>query len=127
MVQADFVPIEPYITNNLAIAIGQRYNVIITANQNTSNYWLRTWPQSCGRNENDGTGVANAFVTYLGSNPNTLPTSTPFNFTNTCTDESGMVPYMPVNIDSSGFPGNDTSLPISAPTLVNVSGENVFR
>ncbi|KAK7518617.1 putative multicopper oxidase, type 1 [Phyllosticta citriasiana] len=41
VITADFVPTVPWNTNWLLVAIGQRYDVIITANQTASNYWFR--------------------------------------------------------------------------------------
>ncbi|KAH7096436.1 laccase [Auriculariales sp. MPI-PUGE-AT-0066] len=129
VIQTDFVPIKSFQAETIGIAIGQRYDVIITANQNKSNYWLRTLPQAaCGRNTNDGLGVANAYVSYQGA-PNALPTTTPHAFTDSCTDDtSKAVPYVPVQIDSSAYPGNNTELDVSAPFRVaQPDGTNVFR
>lgn len=48
----DFVPIVPYTTDVLSIGIGERYDVIITANATADNYWLRAIPQtSCSDND----------------------------------------------------------------------------
>lgn len=131
VIQTDFVPVQPYTTQTIGIAIGQRYDVLITADQPVSHYWLRTIPQtSCApRNENNGLGTANAYISYNGA-PAGLPSTTPHAFTDNCNDETtltSVVPVVPVNADASGFPGNSTNLQVSAPIRVNVSGSNVFR
>ncbi|KAK6347490.1 hypothetical protein TWF718_005331 [Orbilia javanica] len=44
VISTDFVPIKHYTTSNLTIAIGQRYEVIVTANADTSktkNFWIK--------------------------------------------------------------------------------------
>ena len=41
----DFVSIIPYTTDSLSIGIGQRYDVIVDADQAVSNYWFRAIPQ----------------------------------------------------------------------------------
>ncbi|PVH98835.1 laccase-like multicopper oxidase [Periconia macrospinosa] len=44
VVSADLVPIEPFYTNSLSVGIGQRYSVIVEANQTVSPngaYWMR--------------------------------------------------------------------------------------
>lgn len=41
VISTDFVPINPYTTSILNINIGQRYEVVIEANQPTANYWAR--------------------------------------------------------------------------------------
>ncbi|KAH7099823.1 laccase [Auriculariales sp. MPI-PUGE-AT-0066] len=129
VIQTDFNPIASYTTDVLGIAIGQRYDVIIEADQDSSaNYWLRTWAQStCGRNTNDGTGTANAFVTYGSSDD--IPSTTPHEFTDSCDDEaaSSLVPWVPITVDSSGFSANETELDVSAPFFVDEGAGNVFR
>jgi len=53
VIQADFVATEPYTTDWLFLAIGQRYDVLIHANQTVDNYWFRAQVQSaCGDNAN---------------------------------------------------------------------------
>ncbi|RVD89195.1 uncharacterized protein DFL_000211 [Arthrobotrys flagrans] len=49
VISTDFVPIMPYTASNLTIAIGQRYEVIVTANADTSknkNFWIKL--RNCG-------------------------------------------------------------------------------
>ncbi|KAF2841786.1 multicopper oxidase [Patellaria atrata CBS 101060] len=41
VVAADFVPIVPYETDSVVLGVGQRYDVIIHADQPKGNYWLR--------------------------------------------------------------------------------------
>ncbi|KAF1810159.1 Cupredoxin [Eremomyces bilateralis CBS 781.70] len=42
VVAADFIPIKPFTTTSLVLGGGQRYDVIIDANQAVGNYWFRT-------------------------------------------------------------------------------------
>ncbi|KAH8666935.1 putative extracellular dihydrogeodin oxidase/laccase [Xylariales sp. PMI_506] len=50
VIAADFVPIEPYSTDILTISMGQRYDIIVTANATSDNYWLRAIAQnSCSK------------------------------------------------------------------------------
>lgn len=53
VISTDFVPIVPYNTTNLSIGLGQRYDVIVQAKEQTSgNFWLRAIPQeSCSDND----------------------------------------------------------------------------
>lgn len=47
----DFVPIYPIESNFVAINSGQRYDVVVEAGQQASNYWMRAVPQtSCSNN-----------------------------------------------------------------------------
>ncbi|TGO81704.1 hypothetical protein BPOR_1046g00020 [Botrytis porri] len=70
VIQTDFVPIQPYVTNTIFIAIGQRYNAIITADQTPSNdRFSAIVPRpptqkgfGCGQNANNGS--INAIFSY---------------------------------------------------------------
>ncbi|KAF2115369.1 multicopper oxidase-domain-containing protein [Lophiotrema nucula] len=51
VVGADFVPIHHYTTTSILVGIGQRYHVIVEANdtipETQGNYWIRTWKANC--------------------------------------------------------------------------------
>ncbi|KAH7100123.1 laccase [Auriculariales sp. MPI-PUGE-AT-0066] len=128
VIQTDFNPIKSFQAQTIGIAIGQRYDVIIEADQDASaSYWIRTWAQStCNRNTNDGSGTANAYITYDGGSTD-LPSSDPFEFTDNCNDETNLVPYVPITVDSSGWSANETELDVSAPFGVVQGDETVFR
>ncbi|KUJ20827.1 putative extracellular dihydrogeodin oxidase/laccase [Mollisia scopiformis] len=52
VISTDFVPIVPYSTDVVSISIGQRYDVVFTANATADNYWLRAVIQTaCSDNE----------------------------------------------------------------------------
>lgn len=54
VIAADFVPITPYTTETLSIGMGQRYDILITADQASvaSDFWLRAIPDTfCSENE----------------------------------------------------------------------------
>ncbi|KAH7406828.1 multicopper oxidase-domain-containing protein [Phaeosphaeria sp. MPI-PUGE-AT-0046c] len=98
VVSADYVPIVPYETDSISIAVGQRYDVIINANATTSNYWMRV---GVGGNRCDGPNVNAANIRsifrYAGAgsgDPNStaaapLPTG--------CYDEQ-VVPYVKTTV-----------------------------
>ncbi|ETN47111.1 uncharacterized protein HMPREF1541_01301 [Cyphellophora europaea CBS 101466] len=101
VIAADFVPIEPYETEWLNIACGQRYDVIVEMDQPSSNYFLRAVTQtSCPSTPvNDGLGFANGIIHYDDS-VLALPNSTFGNRTKasfaTCVDEpiGKLVPHL---------------------------------
>lgn len=93
----DFVPIHPYTTNVLKIGIGQRYDVVIEANQPISTYWMRVdaLDLSVAPGQAPPCGASNkmanhtmAIVSYIGA-PNTTanPTTSPYTHDNVCEDE----------------------------------------
>ncbi|KAK5003474.1 laccase, multicopper oxidase, benzenediol:oxygen oxidorectuctase, partial [Cryomyces antarcticus] len=56
---ADFIPIKPYTTQWVLLAIGQRYDVVINANQAVGNYWFRAnTAADCASGNNHGTGLS---------------------------------------------------------------------
>ncbi|KAK5108026.1 hypothetical protein LTR62_008861 [Meristemomyces frigidus] len=93
VIAADFVPIEPFNVSTLFIGIGQRYDVIISADQSPGAYWFRADIQDtagCGSNFNNG-NIRSIFA-YTGHETET-PISTAHSYTQTCSDQTGLVPY----------------------------------
>ncbi|KAF1952869.1 hypothetical protein CC80DRAFT_167988 [Byssothecium circinans] len=79
VVSADFVPIEPFFTNSLSVGIGQRYSVIVHANQTSSpngKYWMRAEYNTTNGCNLDQTNFPSAkpdtqrvgIITYTNSN-----------------------------------------------------------
>lgn len=114
VVAADFVPITPYTTTSLVVAVGQRYEVIIDANQNVGSYWFRT---STGGGQCDGPNkksLANdtqgSIFTYAGAAAGN-PTSTSYNLTTGCVEETNLVPYVSTTVPA----------PSGSPTLLDLT------
>ncbi|KAH8594958.1 Cupredoxin [Bisporella sp. PMI_857] len=108
VIEADFVPVTPFTTTWLFIGIGQRYDVIIDANQTAGNYWFRaSLAAICGANAraSNMTSIFN----YVGV-PVANPTTTGAALAdNACIDPlASLHPYTPKAVDSSTFtlPGN---------------------
>ncbi|KAH7061698.1 Cupredoxin [Paraphoma chrysanthemicola] len=120
VVAADFNPIVPYTTTDLTLAIGQRYDVIINANQATSNYWLRVRPGGAGCDGPVAVTEAKSIFRYTGASA-VNPTSTAYTISTGCTDASftmyrsqtvpnGNLALNPVQ--SIGFQGPTATTPI---------------
>ena len=101
IVSADFVAINPIEVEDVILAVGQRYNVIIEAKADVSNYWLRVRPGdgrralgACdGPNAQGLAGNTKAIFKYAGA-PDGNPTSTaPATLPTGCYDQAGIVPY----------------------------------
>ncbi|KAJ4991265.1 multicopper oxidase [Stagonosporopsis vannaccii] len=101
---ADFVPIKPYIADQLTLAIGQRYDVMFEANQTASNYWFRVgYGTDCGNNNILTKGIQlGAILSYSGA-PSGNPTTTGVALRTTCTDEDRfkLVPFVPNTVPTS--------------------------
>lgn len=101
---SDFVPVKSFITTQLTLAIGQRYDVMINANQTVDNYWFRVAPGTdCGGNTFVATGIQmGAILSYSGASSGN-PTSTGVAMRTACVDEStsNLVPFVPNTVPSS--------------------------
>ncbi|KAK3333014.1 multicopper oxidase [Cercophora scortea] len=116
VIGADFVSIEPFTTDILYIGIGQRYDVIITANQSAigGDFWFRAETQNiCGSMDDISTGNVKAIVRYNTSTtkPGTEPATVGYdsgpNREQSCLDMSSIVKMSPsmkldVPIDDAG-------------------------
>lgn len=101
---ADFVPIQPYVTDQLSLAVGQRYDVMVEANQAVDNYWFRVgYGLDCGNNTILSKGVQlGAIFSYTGA-PSGNPKSTGVTLLTNCVDEDRfkLVPFVPNMVPSS--------------------------
>lgn len=100
VISNDLVPIVPYQTESLLINMGQRYEVIIEANAEPGDYWLRGgWQMQCGANNNAAniTGI----VRY-DPNSTTDPTSKGITVGDNCGDEplDRLVPHLAMDVTS---------------------------
>lgn len=90
VVASDLVPIVPYETDNIIVGGGQRYDVIIEADQTPGeNYWLRApYQTACNQNSNENANNILGIVRYRGANSTTDPTTTISpNVDDSCGDE----------------------------------------
>ena len=85
LVDRNFIPIKPFVAESIAIGIGQRYDIVINANQDIGNYWLRAdIGTQCGRNRM--TGRIRSIIRYEGA-PETEPVSEGIAKSTGCYDE----------------------------------------
>ncbi|KAF2622424.1 multicopper oxidase [Macroventuria anomochaeta] len=120
VIASDLVPITPYETTVLDIGMGQRYDVIVTADQAdvADNFWLRAIPQSaCSENDNsdDIRGII-----YYGDSPST-PSTTAYSYDDSCDDETdNLVPYISKSVET------ESSTNVEAAT-VGYNSDKLFR
>ncbi|KAF5863352.1 hypothetical protein ETB97_010232 [Aspergillus alliaceus] len=74
VIASDFVPIVPFMTNNVAIGMGQRYDIVVEANQPVDNYWIRSVPQSACSNIPTGDNIK-GILHYHGANGTAEPST----------------------------------------------------
>ncbi|WQF88530.1 Putative multicopper oxidase, second cupredoxin domain-containing protein [Colletotrichum destructivum] len=103
VISADFVPINPYSVSDVSIGIGQRYDVVVRANQAAGDYWLRAIPQlACSDNENtlDIKGVVRYDPSSTSDPTGEVPT-----YMDTCADElmSNLVPVVAIEAGQQSY------------------------
>ncbi|KAM0693731.1 hypothetical protein Q7P36_006988 [Cladosporium allicinum] len=87
---SDFIPIKPYTTEWVLLAIGQRYDVVINANQTAGNYWFRANVARDCLSSNSFN--AKAIWTYDTVTAGT-PASSAYSEPNVCTEPTNLAPY----------------------------------
>lgn len=97
---SDFIPIKPYYTEWLLLAIGQRYDVVINANQTAGSYWFRAnVATDCLSSNNHN---AKAVWTYDSVTAGT-PTSNSYSQPSQCTEPTALAPYWRQPVPSYSF------------------------
>ena len=87
VVGADFVPIKSYSTASILVAIGQRYHVIVEADQEEGDYWIRTIEADCTDFAPKGQVGYNMTGILRYTDSQKTPNSVGWPINSTCTDE----------------------------------------
>jgi FtsP/CotA-like multicopper oxidase with cupredoxin domain len=113
VISMDFVPIVPYNTTMLSIGMGQRYDVVVSADQAVGNYWMRAIPQeTCSDNDN----VDNILgIVRYDSSSTSDPTTSAYTYTDSCDDEdiSTLVPYLSYQVGTTASVIDDFTAALS--------------
>ncbi|KAF2423419.1 hypothetical protein EJ08DRAFT_451466 [Tothia fuscella] len=120
----DFVPIVPYKTNILNINIGQRYDIIVEADQPVGNYFLRADNQEACSSTVQGKNIR-AIIRYEGSDASADPTSTAYTYTEECVDEplASLVPFAKLNAGAVDVTATGAPLDV----IVRANNVNLFK
>ena len=103
VVGADFVPINSYSTPSILVAIGQRYHVIVEADQDEGDYWIRTIEAGCTDFAPPGQVGYNMTGILRYTDSRKTPNSVGWPINSTCTDEdwNSLVPVVPWEVGPS--------------------------
>ena len=127
---SDFVPIKSYVTDQLTLQIGQRYDVVITANQTVDNYWFRVVTGSCGSNKIASAGKpVGAILHYDGASSTSNPTfKSSVTMRAGCDDESSsnLIPFVPNTVPTSVM-GEVQNHKMSVDSFADPAKDNLFR
>lgn len=118
----DFVPVVPYTTNYLQVGIGQRYDVIITADKGSGNFWFRADADPNCQSVNNGVG--RSVFTYQGTtfaNPTTNAAANP---PTGCTNAI-VTPKTVKNVPSAPFQSQAANLPVAFGPVAS-NGQNLI-
>ena len=107
----DFVPVKPAYNQTILLAIGQRYDVVITANQTAGNYWFRAQVATDCQSGNDNTNGQLAIFSYdtvTTANPSSTAYATP---STGCFEPTSLAPFWVQPVPStSAFSNLDVGL-----------------
>ncbi|KAI0640620.1 laccase B [Trametes meyenii] len=119
IIEVDSVSHQPLDVDSLQIFAGQRYSVILNANQSVDNYWIRAIPNT-GDITTDG-GINSAILRYSGA-PEVEPT------TNATTSTSPLVETNLVPLTNVAAPGEPVAGGVDLAMSLNFSfnGSNFF-
>ena len=106
---SDFIPVVPFSVQTLLVGIGQRYDVVINANQAAGNYWFRANVATDCLSGNAFYG--RAIWTYSTVTAGT-PTTTAYSEPASCLEPSGILPYWKQPIPSGAFQSTVESLSV---------------
>ncbi|KZL86009.1 multicopper oxidase [Colletotrichum incanum] len=109
VIASDLVPITPYNATVLDIGMGQRYDIIVTADQASTadNFWIRAIPQAAC-SDNDSTDNIKGIISYTGTI--TTPTTTGYSYTDSCDDETdNLVPYVSKTVSDANWDELETA------------------
>ncbi|KAF1979684.1 laccase precursor [Bimuria novae-zelandiae CBS 107.79] len=110
VIATDFVPVQPYDSNWVLIGIGQRYDVVFTANQTAGNYWFRAEAHNPCISFNNGVG--RSIFTYKTA---TLadPTSVALSGAPTTCEDPRPTPKIAKNVPKDTFRVQAQNLPVA--------------
>lgn len=118
VIQADFVAVEPYNATWVFIGIGQRYDVVIDADQTPDNYWFRVVVATgCGNNKNSDIKSIFTYEGVTAADPTSTISATP-SIGFVCEDETSIVSYVPKAVDQTNFNFTVCSCSLDTPFIV---------
>jgi len=74
VIETDFVPVQPYETTQVTLAVGMRYDVVINADKDVGAYWMNATLSSNGLCGTTANPYPAAILSYDGADEDQLPT-----------------------------------------------------
>lgn len=106
VIATDFVPVVAFTTSLIFMGIGQRYDVVITANQAIGNYWFNVTFSATGACGGSNNPAPAAIFSYVGASSG-LPTIAGTAPADTfCADRQGFSPVVQRSVPHPMIPSN---------------------
>ncbi|KAF6835420.1 multicopper oxidase [Colletotrichum plurivorum] len=125
VIATDLVPVKPIVKDSLFLSVGQRYDVIIEANQETENYWFNATLSAdglCGTTK----AIHPASVFFYDGAPDSLPKNAGVAPIASCADETGFAPVLARKAPEAEFTPNKKILDVNLDEPI-IHGDKVFR
>ena len=123
VITSDFVPIKPFTTDWLLLAIGQRYDVVFTANQTAGNYWFRAEAAADCVSVNSFYGRSIFRYSTVASGTPASASTTPGSV---CQPEHALTPYASNVVPNATFLSQLQDLEVDVNvTQVTTNGQNI--
>lgn len=127
VIAADLVPIVPYEADSVLITMGQRYDIIVEANQDVGDYWLRAvWQTTCSANDNADNILG---IVRYDSSSTSDPSTNSTGWTESCGDEdlSNLTPYLALDAQTNGTATNlDLSFDFSSVFTWTINNSSLY-
>ncbi len=123
VISTDLVPVTPTVRSSLFMGVGQRYDVIVEANQKVDNYWLNVTLEKGGNCGDSRNPFPAAVMHYDGAGTGN-PTSRGSPVTAGCSGESGFVPIVKRTAPRDQFQPQQLNVDLTFPTT---QAGQVFR
>jgi FtsP/CotA-like multicopper oxidase with cupredoxin domain len=125
VIATDFVPVKPIVKDRIFLGVGQRYDVIIDADQAVGNYWFNATLAGSGLCGLSNNPFPAAIFSYAGA-PDSLPTTPGRPIDANCDDSKGFQPVVPRTARQDDFLAHQKELAVNLTTQVTNRG-SVFK
>lgn len=124
IITSDFTAVQPLSVTSVLLAIGQRYDVVVTANQAAANYWIRAVPESACLSSAGASGLA---VLHYAGVALADPTSSATAVTGVCAEPRPLTPWAVDDVgDVAAFQSQVSTYDVDVDaTGVSTNGRNL--
>ncbi|KAL1646837.1 laccase, multicopper oxidase, benzenediol:oxygen oxidorectuctase [Diplodia intermedia] len=132
IITSDLVPVHPYNATSIMMGIGQRYDIVFTADQPASNYWMRAEIADCSNNLLKGSSsvVLGGILNYDGFDKTDLPVSSSSTIeTSACANEpyTKLIPWWETTVPKDQFAASLEGIDLTFNGAATVENQTVVQ